>query len=538
MNNSSVTQISQQETDIQARLDFEIIISELSSEFINLGIDDIDLQVTRALMRIGAHMHVDRVFLFQFNPPRTEFTITHLWESPGTSKDETVRGVVVKIFFPWLSLSLIEGRDIIVNDSVELDRDETRCEYDYCRRIGIQSFVILPIQVEGEPLCAIGLDALHVKRQWSPMIIERLRLLGEIFANAIARKKSEELFRKSCYEIKQLKEQLEAYNDGLRAEIKLEHDFENIIGNSDAIKYILSRVEQITDTDATVLVTGETGTGKELIVRAIHEKSSRAHRPLIKVNCAAIPETLIESELFGHVKGAFTDARSKKPGRFELADKATLFLDEIGEMPLALQSKLLQFVEYGEFAPLGGTQTLSTDVRIIVATNRNLENEVKKGTFREDLWYRINVFPITVPPLRQRLDDIALLVHCFVAACNKHYGKSVTIIPESCLQDLRNHSWPGNVRELKHVVERAVLSSSTDVLVLDGCYKSPKPAALKTIQSLAEMERQHIVLALNATGWKVEGSAGAAERLDINPATLRSRMKKLGITKPAISTPL
>ena len=538
MKKGAVTQPGQQNLDAQARLDFEILISDLSSEFINLDPEQIDIKINNALKRIASFMEVERAFFFQFNKLKTEFVITHVWEAPDTPKDKVGSGTIVEDAFPWLAKTLKAKKNAIINDVFELDHAETRLEYDYCRKIGIQSFIILPIKVVGEPLCAIGLDALRKKRQWLPVVIERLNLIGENFANAIARKNSEQVYKNSCEEIRQLKEQLEAENVGLRADIKLEHDFENIIGNSNAIKYILSRVDQITNTEATVLVTGETGTGKELIVRAIHEKSSRAHRPLIKVNCAAIPATLIESELFGHEKGAFTDARARKPGRFELADKATLFLYEIGEMPLDLQGKLLRFVEYGEFEPLGGTQTRSADVRLIIATNRNLENEIKKGTFRDDLWYRINVFPITVPPLRERLEDIALLVDFFLKACNKRYSKAITRIPQSCLHTLQNHSWPGNVRELKHVVERAVLSSPGTVLVLEDSFVLPASAVPGTIQPLVEMERQHILLTLNAVGWKIEGPASAAEILDINPATLRSRMKKLGIKKPAISTPL
>jgi PAS domain S-box-containing protein len=360
-----------------------------------------------------------------------------------------------------------------------------------------------------------------------------IRMAGSI-SDMTARKQAEEELLAAYEEIKELKDQLEAEKDYLQEEIKLEHNYENIIGNSESLKYVLYRLEQVATIDSTVLILGETGTGKELIARAIHRTSLRHQRPLVKVNCATLPINLIESELFGHEKGAFTGAMAIKTGRFELADNTTLFLDEIGELPLELQAKMLRAVEDGEFERLGGSKTIKVNVRIIAATNRNLEKEMKEGRFREDLWYRLNVFPITMPPLSERKEDIPSLVSHFVDQYNRQLGKSIEKIPRRVIQTLKGYSWPGNVRELKYVVERAVINSSGSTLRLaDSLEKLPDttPRKKDALKPLAEMEREYILRVLDRVGWKVEGKSGAAEVLDMNPGTLRSRMKKLGIRR-------
>jgi PAS domain S-box-containing protein len=356
-----------------------------------------------------------------------------------------------------------------------------------------------------------------------------------VFGKDITRRKQiEEELEKRLLENNELRVRLEAESAYLQQEIKLEHNFENIIGQSNVLKYVLYRVQQVAPTDMSVLILGETGTGKELIARAIHESSSRRARPLIKVNCAALQANLIESELFGHEKGAFTGAAVRKPGRFELANHATLFLDEIGEIPLDLQAKLLRALEDGEFERLGGTQTIRVDVRIIAATNRDLEREMKEGRFRADLWYRLNVYPITVPALRERIEDIPLMVAHFVESYSKQFGRTIQKIPTRVIEKLKGYHWPGNIRELKHVVERAVIGSSRPTLELaDSLSFSAAPGAsgLDASMTLEEMERQYILKVLEKTGWKIEGKSGAAETLDIKPNTLRSRMQKLGIRK-------
>jgi formate hydrogenlyase transcriptional activator len=332
--------------------------------------------------------------------------------------------------------------------------------------------------------------------------------------------------------MEQEKARLEAQNVYLQEEIKGTHNFEELIGGSTSLKKVLKNVERVAPTDSTVLITGETGTGKELIARAIHNLSPRKDRPLVKVNCAAIPAGLIESELFGHEKGAFTGALTKKVGRFELADKGTIFLDEIGELPLDLQSKLLRVLQEGEFERVGGTQTFKVNVRVIAATNRDLEQQSKTGHYRPDLYYRLNVFPIHLPALREREGDIPLLAQFFVSKFATDFGKKIDRIPERMIASLQRYPWPGNIRELEHVIERAViLSEGSELEPIDWLSQPGGKAGSGKTLTLEEMERQHIVDVLDQTNWRVSGDKGAAKILDLNPTTLEARMKKLGITR-------
>jgi transcriptional regulator with GAF, ATPase, and Fis domain len=369
----------------------------------------------------------------------------------------------------------------------------------------------------------------YYKRHLEELVEKRT---AEIRAAREEAEKGKQIAEASLFEIKKLKDQLEAERAYLQEEIKLEYNHENIIGQSDGINYVLYKVEQIARSNTIVLVLGETGTGKELVARAIHGLSLRKERTLVKVNCATLPSNLIESELFGHEKGAFTGAHSRHLGRFEVADGTTLFLDEIGELPLELQPKLLRVVQDGEFERLGSSHTIKIDVRIIAATNRNLEEEVRGGRFRDDLWYRLNVFPITMPPLRDRLDDIPLLVDFYVKKISRRMGKSIEIIPTRVMNALQNYHWPGNVRELENVLERAVINSSGPKLRLVDELKTQQKDLSTTQKTLEAVERDHIVRILDQTQWKVSGKNGASEILGLNRSTLRARMRKLGILKP------
>ncbi len=335
-------------------------------------------------------------------------------------------------------------------------------------------------------------------------------------------------------EVNQLKTQLQEENIYLQEEIKLEQNFGEIVGASDALKYVLFKIEQVAPTDSTVLITGDTGTGKELVARAIHKSSTRRDRPMVKVNCAALSASLIESELFGHERGAFTGAMTRKIGRFELADGGTIFLDEIGELPLELQVKLLRIIQEGEFERLGSSKTVKVDARIIAATNRNLKDQVNKGLFREDLWYRLNVFPITVPPLRQRREDIPMLIEHFTQTFGRKMGKEITSIAPATINALSNYSWPGNVRELANVIERAVINSHGRVLRVQEQLRPTNGDGFNRVdRTLEEVERDHIIHVLADRGWRIEGPNGAAHVLGMNPSTLRTRMAKLGIAKPS-----
>lgn len=332
--------------------------------------------------------------------------------------------------------------------------------------------------------------------------------------------------------MEQEKARLEAQTVYLQEEIKVTHNFEEVIGSSASLKKVLKNVERVAPTDSTVLITGETGTGKELIARAIHNLSPRKTRALVKVNCAAIPAGLIESELFGHEKGAFTGALSRRLGRFEVADKGTIFLDEIGELPLDLQSKLLRVLQEGEFERVGGTQTFKVNVRVIAATNRNLEQLSKAGQYRPDLYYRLNVFPVHLPALREREDDIPLLVRYFVQKHATNLGKKNEKISERMMTALQRYPWPENVRELEHVIERAViLSEGSELEPIDWLTPSANKGASGNALTLEEIERQHILNILNQTNWRVSGDQGAAAIFGLKPTTLEARMKKLGITR-------
>ena len=369
-----------------------------------------------------------------------------------------------------------------------------------------------------------------VKERTEELTTANAQLLREIEE----RKGAEESLQGAFAEIKVLEERLQAENIYLRQDVAREYNFGEIIGQSNAMSYVFFRVEQVAPQDATVLLLGETGTGKGVVARAIHNSSAHKDRSMVTVNCTAMPANLIESELFGREKGAFTGADARQMGRFELADGGTIFLDEIGEMPLELQSKLLRVIQDGEFERLGSPRTIKVNVRIIAASNRNLEEEIKSGRFREDLFYRLNVFPITIPPLRQRKEDIPLLVNHFVAKFNKKTGKKIETVSKETLDALQEYHWPGNVRELESVVERAVITSQGSALqVLDRfeAIRKNGEESGEEVKALAELEQGYILQVLRKTGWRIEGQNGAAVLLGLNPSTLRARIRKYGIRR-------
>ncbi len=392
--------------------------------------------------------------------------------------------------------------------------------------------VVREYQLRGEPRLWVpeGLHALRAGGEPFPVeaTLSRATTAGQplytmILRDIAARKQAEAAFNR-----------LHGLNLYLRDEIQAEHDFEEMVGASTALRAVLREVETVAGTQATVLVTGETGTGKELIARAIHNRSTRQAKPLIKLNCATIPANLAESELFGHEKGAFTGALARKLGRFELANGGTLFLDEVGELPLDLQAKLLRVLQEGEFERVGGTQTLKTDVRLIAATHRDLEQRCREGQFRPDLYYRLNVFPIHSPALRDRREDIPLLVRHFVQKYAANLGKSIETMPLATLARLQAYSWPGNVRELQHVIERTVIVSRGATLEFGDWLREPAAETgpgKASVTTLEEMEREHILKTLEITGWRVSGENGAARLLGLKPTTLEARMKKLGIER-------
>jgi formate hydrogenlyase transcriptional activator len=306
----------------------------------------------------------------------------------------------------------------------------------------------------------------------------------------------------------------------------------SIVGQSPAMRRVVEQIQQVAATDATVLLLGDTGTGKELLATQIHERSRRRTRNMVRVNCGAIPSTLIESELFGREKGAFTGAFTRQIGRFELADHSTLFLDEIGDLPLDVQVKLLRVLEQREVERLGSPHAIRVDIRIVAATHRNLEQRVAEGTFREDLYYRLSVFPIAVPPLRDRGDDITLLIWRFVSEFSSAFGKRIDSIDEESMASLRQYSWPGNVRELRNIVERAMITAADHRLVIPLPRTAVAAGSSGRSSKLSDVERDHIRSVLETTGWRIRGTAGAADRLGLRPTTLETRMAKLGLKRP------
>jgi formate hydrogenlyase transcriptional activator len=402
-------------------------------------------------------------------------------------------------------------------------------------------FICSPIGTKRED------EAIRQRDRLLQINIDERKRIEEALKESEARSlRNEEALKQALLEIERLKDQLHAENVYLREEVRLAYGFGEIIGQGASFKRALHQAEQVAPTDTTVLITGETGTGKELLAHAIHNLSSRKDRPLVKVNCAALPASLVESELFGHEKGAFTGAITARSGRFKLADGATIFLDEIGELPLELQAKLLRVLQEGEFERLGSSRTIKVDVRVIAASNRDLEQEVRRGSFRADLYYRLNVFPIRMPALRERREDIGMLVKFFVEQISRKMGKRIDVVEEEMLKAMEQYSWPGNVRELKNVIERAVILTKGNKLqipeelgmrVRNELSVEPHQGAETedALSELDEVQRRHIMRVLKQTFWRIEGAKGAAAILGINPGTLRSRMKRLSISRPAIN---
>jgi formate hydrogenlyase transcriptional activator len=410
------------------------------------------------------------------------------------------------------------GETLVLDDGAA----DTQFAVDpYFARERPRSVICTPVVNQGTRV-----GALYLENNLAPGVFTagRAQLLQIIAAQAATAIENARLFA----EIRRLQERLEAENVYLAEEIQTQRGFEEIVGRTPALQRALARVEQVAATDSTVLILGETGTGKELIARAIHGHSGRRDRPMVSVNCGAISPGLVESELFGHERGAFTGALARKIGRFELADGGTLFLDEIGDLPLELQVKLLRVLQEGEIQRVGGTQPIRVNVRVVAATHHDLEQAVAAGRFRADLYYRLNVFPIQVPPLRERRDDIPTLVRHFVLKYAARMGKQIDHVSKATLDALSAYHWPGNVRELANIVERSVIVSRGATLEL-GDWLAAEPAPPKTLK---ESERDQILAALEQSGWRVSGPRGAALKLGLKPTTLEARMKRLGIARP------
>jgi transcriptional regulator with GAF, ATPase, and Fis domain len=505
----------------------ELFLAGLSTRFTGLPGNQVNAEIERALRDLCEFLGTDRANLYEFSVDGVSVAPTHSWARPPV---EPYANPLFREEVPWYHEQLLRGETIRFERLSDQLPAEARGERDVVLASGIKSLLTTPIAVGGQFVCALATAAFREYRTWSDATVARVRSVGQILANAIYRQRAEAELRAQIAEIRQLQARLEAENLYLREEVAPAAGFADIVGQSPAIQTVLARVAQVAPMPTTVLLLGETGTGKELLAHAIHDRSPRRARTLVKVNCAALPPTLIESELFGHEKGAFTGAMATRPGRFELADGGTLFLDEIAELPLELQPKLLRVLQNGEFQRVGGTRTFKVDVRIVAATNRDLFRAVGEGRFREDLYYRVATFPIHVPPLRDRREDIPLLVWSIIERRQVALGHRIATIPRRVMEALTHYDWPGNVRELENVIERALILSPGSVLRL----AEPLAARMRsTPDRLDDNEREHILRILERCRWRINGKGNAAAVLGLEPSTLRSRMQKLGIRRPA-----
>jgi formate hydrogenlyase transcriptional activator len=515
--------------EIRERLRLEELLSEISTKFINLPISRFGKEMQESLRTVGEFFKADRCSLIMISDDGKRLTPSYVWLSDAVGKSQNVYPIEYSdaIIEKWRT-----GEPVVGDLLSELPRDLGLAS-GILKEAGWKSSATVPLKAGKDLLGAFGISSLTREKVWSEEMVKRLQLIGECFANALLRMQAEEELREAFSRIRELKNRLESENVYLRKELNNQSESDGFIGQSDVIKKALEQVERVANADTTVLLQGETGTGKGILARRIHKLSPRKDHAMVEVNCATLPAALAESELFGHEKGAFTGAHSRHVGRFEVADGSTILLDEVGELSPELQAKLLRVLQDGEFEKLGSTKTINVDVRVIAASNRDLALDVKEGRFRGDLYYRLNVFPIYVPPLRERQDDIPLLVWEFVKEFGALMGKDIRTIPRSSMEALKSHPWPGNVRELRNVIERAMIISDGSVLRIEipGLYAS----GIHRSATLREVERDHILSVLEKAGWRVRGKNGAAEILGIKPTTLYSRMEKLGIKRPTSS---
>jgi formate hydrogenlyase transcriptional activator len=514
-----------------AHLGFQRLIADVAAGFGTIDPAAVDDAIVDALRHVGEVLQLDWAMLWQWHSGEaTARPVHHYWTQPSSHSPPEPLPIAS---MPFVIASLTAGESCCfatVDDLPDSDRD-------VFRRHGLRSGTLVPLAATGDDetvLSALALGSMTREREWPPAIIEGLRLIAGVMSQALARQAGHNALQEALDEIRRLRDRVALDNVNRRRETKVPRASSSMISESAAIQRLLAQIEQVAPTPATVLLLGETGTGKEMLAQTVHDLSPRHQRPMIRVSCAAIPTSLIESELFGREKGAYTGALSRQIGRFEAANQSTLFLDEIGDLPMEVQVKLLRVLQERVIERLGSTQPIKVDVRIIAATNRNLEDAVRDKTFREDLFYRLNVFPVVVPPLRERVEDIPALVWSFIDEFSRLFGKTVETISKESLRELQRYSWPGNVRELRNVIERATIMATGPHLVVEAPRLGERPVP-QTAMTLSEVEVEHIRAVLNSTGWRVRGSGGAAERLGVKPTTLESRMARLGIERQRAS---
>ena len=502
---------------------FHSRLSDLAGRCSAVAIDDLDAALDEIVRDIGDALGFDRCVAYL--PAGDALTLhpIHAWAREPYALPES--DVDATDALPWIIAKTRAG-DVVTAASIDELPDVV--DRDSMRLLGAQSCAAVPLGIDGAR-GALVVDT-GESRAWTSDLVESLRLVAAVMGQALARKRDRQRLEAGLDEMRQQRARVTTEDAILRRDIRAMQPDRTIAAESIAIRRVLDQVRQVAPTSATVLLLGETGVGKEVFAQAIHNASPRQRRSMIKVSCAAIPSALIESELFGRERGAFTGALSRQIGRFEAANGSTIFLDEIGDLPLEVQVKLLRVIQERTVERLGGNESMKVDVRIIAATNRNLEQAVGNGTFREDLFYRLNVFPVTVPPLRDRVEDIPSLVWTFVDEFSRTFGKRIDAVSKDSIAALQRYNWPGNVRELRNVIEREMIiaTGTTLTIAVPRPLSSPRKASSS---KLVDVEVEHIRAVLDSCGWRVRGSGGAAERLGVKPTTLESRMARLGIAR-------
>ena len=525
--------MNEQTEELSESSRFYRLVQEVTARLVSARGAEIDAAVDDCLALMGGHFGVESVSLGGISKSGKLTPALRVWgRLPPRDKSLAVDPPPG----PEMAAQFCREGSFVYSRLEDLD--ELPQYQEHTRRMGTAAAVFWAHRDLGSHVEGMAISSTNPK-VWPDDIVDRLGAVGEVLFNALYRRRADLELQQAYDEIRKLKDHLEAENVTLREEIKISFQDGELIGKSHAFRTALHQAEQVGPTDSSVLILGETGTGKGMIARRIYQQSGRKDRPLVTVNCAALPATLIESELFGHEKGAFTGAVDRKIGRFELADGGTIFLDEIGDLPFELQAKLLRVLQDHEFERIGSSTTMTVDTRVIAATNRDLDMLIAQNAFRADLYYRLGVFPIRIPSLRERRDDIPLLVWFFITNLQTRLGKTFETVPPRVMDALTSYDWPGNVRELKNIVERAMILLPGPRLELcnafPGHHGTPRVSTRtreRQSENLKDVERAHIVRVLEGCGWKVRGKDGAAERLGLKRTTLQSRMKKLGIRRP------
>jgi formate hydrogenlyase transcriptional activator len=502
------------------RIEFEELLSDVSARLIAVDPEHVSQTIQSAIDQVRTFFRADRSGLLAVSDNHEIMHVAYASYSDGTRQ---VSGDInLSQLYPWCHRRVVVDREVLCISRRDELPAEAKVDRSSFEAMGTKSLLVLPISVAHSRLHLILISTVREQRNWPEQYVPRLRLLGEMLINTIER-------TQALDRLQHQREKLHSENDYLRQEVRQKLGKQTIIGRGHAIRHTLAMAEQVASTDSTVLLLGETGSGKGRLASYIHECSPRRDRTMITVNCSAIPASLLESELFGREKGAYTGALAKQIGRFELAHGSTLFIDEIGELPIEMQVKLLRVLESRTIERLGNPRPIAVDVRIIAATNRELGAAIQEGRFRKDLYYRLNVFPITIPPLRDRREDIPLFVQAFIDEFAGTMAKPMEEVDPESLEALLAYPWPGNVRELRNVVERAMIMSTSSILRI----ATPEVEVRVPAQSdLHSVERTHILNILNETGWRIRGPHGAAARLGLKPTTLESRIKNLGLIRP------